>query len=90
VFRIRVDEGEGEIVVDTDPVVVKNWETWAKTKLSLLEKTGIGQADAIYLAWKQRTRDGATSLTLADYEDRLKTCSFVNETEEDDHPGRPT
>lgn len=89
-FRIRLDEGEGELQIDTDPIVVKAWELAHKTKLSLIDKTGIGQADAIWLSWKQRTRDGATSLNLADYEDRLKLCRFIDPDDAEDHPSRPT
>lgn len=89
-FRIKVNEGEGTFELDTDPVVVKAWETTFKTKLSLLPKTGIGMSDAIWMAWKQRTRDGATTLNLADYEDRLKVCELVNTDDAEDHPSRPT
>jgi hypothetical protein len=88
-FRIKLDEGEGEFEIDTDPVVVKQWELQSKTRLSLLDKVGIGQTEAIFLAWKQRTRDGATTLPLADYEDRLKVCKFVEPEEAEDHPSRP-
>jgi hypothetical protein len=89
-FVIRVDDGNGEQIVETSPWTIRQWELHNKTRLSKLAERGFGMDDYMFLAWRQLKDADTISDTFEKWASRLKVCEIVAKTDEVDDPNSPT
>lgn len=89
-FVIRVDDGDGERIVETSPWTIRQWELHNKTKLSQLADRGFGMDDYMFLSWRQLKDDNVIGETFEKWASRLKVCEIVVNLVEVADPNSPT